>query len=137
MNKPITMSSLFQRQLAKLANDGKLNLNGKCCCAHTENDDEPWIQIDLKSPMFIRFMRVYLRKNFAKLNRFKNATFGVGKVGMKEGPDSQRICNSFEGTPRESGIVTRACLMQTNRYVFVQLMERNYLTVCEFQVFAK
>uniref|UniRef100_A0A8C5WL30 Pentraxin (PTX) domain-containing protein n=1 Tax=Leptobrachium leishanense TaxID=445787 RepID=A0A8C5WL30_9ANUR len=131
---PSQSSYYGKKHQARSAIDGSLASNylgGDC--AHTKQDLNPWWRVDLKSKMVIQSVAISNRGDCCR-ERMKGAEIRIGN--SKE--------NGGIGNPR-CGIVYRMnygetlsfnCREMEGQYVTITMPKREYLTLCEVQVFA-
>uniref|UniRef100_A0A8C5QRS9 Pentraxin (PTX) domain-containing protein n=1 Tax=Leptobrachium leishanense TaxID=445787 RepID=A0A8C5QRS9_9ANUR len=130
-----SQSSYFGSKLEVRAPiDGSLRSNYMAGeCAHTKKEMNPWWRVDLKSKMVIQSVAITNRLECCR-ERINGAELRVG--------DSKE--NGGIGNPR-CGVVNRMnygetlsfdCKGMEGQYVTITLPNREYLTLCEMQVFA-
>ncbi|XP_073447656.1 uncharacterized protein [Aquarana catesbeiana] len=126
-----TQSSDHEVQ-AKGANDGSL-VNNHPHCSHTQYDLEPWWNLDLNSRMRIFSIAITNRKECCgyRLNGVE-IRIGFSKDDVRKNARCAILTSVDQG-----GTLAINCRGMEGRYVSVFIpRRREYLTLCEVQVFA-
>ncbi|XP_078503290.1 fucolectin-like [Lissotriton helveticus] len=103
-------------------------------CSHAENEDGPWWRVDLLSTYKVHAISVTARNNYTE--RMNGAEILVGNSLRNNGNDNLR-CGSISSIA-VGATMTFQCKGMVGRYVNVFIRGRKeYLTLCEVQVFAE
>jgi hypothetical protein len=133
LSKPATQSSTRAGASAARAVDGRIDRNGDIegnwytgAVSHTEFEAAPWWQVDLGTPTAIDSIVLYNRTDCCS-ERLANLRISASQ----DGSNWWEIYRFRDEVPRSLTFPTRT----TARFVRVELLGSNYLSLAEVQVF--
>ncbi|XP_019614540.1 PREDICTED: uncharacterized protein LOC109462428 isoform X1 [Branchiostoma belcheri] len=129
--RPTQQSSVAHGGVPGRAVDGNTNSQwGGSSCTHTGNDNQPWWRVDLGSSNCVDRVVVTNRADCCP-ERLQNF-----KVYVGDNPNvvANPTCGGAQSVTGKATI-TVDCGGRTGRYVGIALPGRQYLTLCEVQVF--
>ncbi|CAH1267833.1 CPAMD8 [Branchiostoma lanceolatum] len=132
LGKPTQQSSVGYDGVPERAVDGVENgVYSADSCTHTQLTHNPWWRVDLGSSRSIGDVVVFNRQDCCseRLSPFQ--------VHVGDSPDvmSNPTCGGDHAVPAGQPAVTVDCRGRTGRYVGILLPTRQYLTLCEVQVY--
>uniref|UniRef100_K1PLX8 Fucolectin n=1 Tax=Magallana gigas TaxID=29159 RepID=K1PLX8_MAGGI len=137
VSKPATLSSIYRPayQNASNAVDNVINCPSGLVTAHTQEEFQPWLKIDLQALYDIKQVTIF--------NRQDNYGFRLHDVQVNVGNhEPENSCGFYKG-PAVVGdrIVVYCASGAVGRYVLIKILslpeQRDILTVCEVQVFTE
>ncbi|KAM6458729.1 fucolectin-like isoform 1-T2 [Liasis olivaceus] len=135
--QPANQSSIHRHQIigsADKAVDGDCNgdwYHGSC--THTKYDKDPWWYVDLGDSYKISVVIVKNRKDCCG-ERIDQAEIHLGDT-LEDHGKSNPLCGIILNTSPGS-ITTIYCNEQKGRYVSVHLVGKQYLSLCEVEVYS-
>jgi hypothetical protein len=137
LNKTATQSSTGYGGVASRAVDGNTNGNfNNNSVAHTNNEAQPWWQVDLGAVGNLTTIEVYNRTDCCS-DRTKDFYVFVSDVPFTSTSLSATISQSGVSSYHitgQAGSPTTITINRTGRYVRVQLVSTNYLHLAEVKV---
>jgi len=107
-------------------------------CSHTNSELNAWWVVDLGAVQTINSVRLTPRYPF--LPRLADFVVGVSNLSPEQRAPkvgSYPVCATFNGAPTKQEPITLTCKgAPTGRYIVVQLLNTNYLEICELEVFS-
>ena len=133
--KPTDQSSFGWNGPSSRAVDGNANTRyGAGSCTHTQKDQGAWWKVDLVGKFRIGKVAITNRADCC-WNILRNFEVRVGNSPSH--PKKNRLCIAVSGALGKGETRTLTCSPSVvGRYVFVAHRGKEYLTLCEVQVFA-
>ncbi|XP_065051247.1 uncharacterized protein LOC135680930 isoform X2 [Rhopilema esculentum] len=132
--KPTRQSSTGFGGVSSRAVDGNRNSQwGGGSCTHTNRDSNPWWRVDLGSPKQVKKVQLTNRGDCCG-NRLRQIEIRIGNVDGN--PNANALC-VFHAPAFGKG-QTKALICpqpKTGRFVYVKLRVREWLTLCEVEVY--
>ncbi|XP_035682150.1 uncharacterized protein LOC118419725 isoform X2 [Branchiostoma floridae] len=131
--RPTQQSSVAHDGVPARAVDGVLDgVYSGDSCTHTQLTDNPWWRVDLGSSRSIGDVVIFNRQDCCseRLNPFQ-VHVGISPDDVGSNP----TCGGDHTVPAGQAAVTVDCRGHTGRYVGIMLPTRQYLTLCEVQVY--
>jgi len=101
-------------------------------CTHTHKDSKPWWRVDLGAALTVK--RVVITNRLHHELRLRQVQITVGNVDGE--PDSNLLCAYFPGAVGDGETKAFDCSSPIKgRYVFVALRVKEYLSLCEVEVY--
>lgn len=133
--RPTWQSSTGWGGYAGRAVDGRTNTHyGHRSCTHTHHQHRAWWRVDLQQYCGIQKVTVYNRGDCCgyRLNPFRV------RVGNHGHPYHNPVCGPHHGSRVGQGQAkTVGCGYRWGRFVGIELVRNNYLTLCEVKVYGK
>lgn len=129
-NKPTSQSSTGYGVTSAKAVDGNTNTAwGGQSCTHTHRDAQPWWQVDLQKRYEVEGVAVWNRGDCcgSRLNGMK--------IAVKPSSGSEVVCGSNKNTVQGFQRYVPCPANTVGRYVKVSLNNRDWLTLCEVEVY--
>ncbi|XP_078602190.1 uncharacterized protein LOC144876595 isoform X2 [Branchiostoma floridae x Branchiostoma japonicum] len=133
LGRPTQQSSVGHDGVPARAVDGVLDgVYSGDSCTHTQLTDNPWWRVDLGSARSIGDVVIFNRQDCCseRLNPFQ-VHVGISPDDVGSNP----TCGGDHTVPAGQAAVTVDCRGHTGRYVGIMLPTRQYLTLCEVQVY--
>jgi len=102
-------------------------------CTHTKNQQNPWWRVDLQQREVVRKVSLTNRGDCCA-ERLRNVEVRVGDDGCSYSKNP--VCKSFKGEVGLGFHVDLYC-NRRGRFLYVRLMNKAFLTLCEVQVFVE
>lgn len=114
--------------------DGNKNSQwGGGSCTHTNKNNRPWWRVDLGSVQQVKKVQLTNRGDCCS-NRLRQIEIKVGNVDGN--PNANALCKYHAGAFGKGQTKPIVCPKpMSGRYVYVMLRVREYLTLCEVEVF--
>ena len=100
-------------------------------CTHTRRDSGAWLRVDLGRVADVKTIKLWNRKDCCS-DRIKKTKIYVGTTNILADATECGDVNDVKKNP----IVIQCASSINGRYVWVKKTDRNYLTVCELEVFS-